>query len=1048
MSFGGGGGGQPTSSTVTQTNIPEYARPYVESMLGATMKELFTTTPKAETVTPAKYDAEGNVVTPESRTPGGLDITGVKPYVPYSEDPTKYFAGFSPLQQQIQSEAAGMQTPGQFGAATGMAGAAGQGALGTTGQAMGFGQAGFGAGQLGQQLGTQGGAYYGGLGAGYGGAAAGMAPEAMGFGRAGMGYGAAGAGMAPAAQMYGRTAADIGQMGLRAEALGRDVGAEARAFGREAAGMGGTYERMATSPAAQQAYMSPYMQNVVDVQKQRAIRDYQEQMPQLQAAATRAGAFGGTRDAVAKAMAQRSLNEQLQNIQATGQQQAFQQAQQAQQFGAGLGLQGLQAAQAGLGTALQGGQLGLGGIGQAIAGQQAGLAGLGQAGQLYGLGMQGAESGLRGLGQAGQLYGLGMQGAGMGLQGVQQQLAGTAQGMQGAGMGLQGVGAAQAGYGLAGQQAANLANIGGQQQAADLARLGFQGQIGGQQQAQQQQIINQAVQNYAMQQEYPRQQLSFMNAMLRGLPMQATTTQSYMAPPSPFSQLAGAGMTAYGLGRMGGFFKEGGKVKEKHYEEGGITSIDQKIINDPTAFSPEIINRGIKSGSISEMAGAIGLSAIKNAQNQAKQQQGLTQGAPEGTILGDLQKQVAGIDTLPSNLPTRYAASGGIIAFAGEDGSLVEDIISRETREIEQGTRTDYSAAAKSAMAQQSAASKQAQANYLQREQQRMLSGNPMMSSYRQPSSAAALATPAAAQAAAYPQEGTRGTASMTRPGGPPGMDLKQVPPAVSAAAVPTASQTSAGPAAPQRLTTDEDGMKQMSVADFKRQQKEFGVSEDPMAEAKAKIASMAGESKLDREFAKNMAFLRAGLGMMGGTSQYALQNIGKGATEGVTQYAQDIKDIKSTERELFKLQTELAKADDARVRGDFKGFQEYNQNARDHMLKLKKLGLDERQVKAYEKATGRPSDEQLRQQMFREDPSAFRRMQEAMRPGFETAQTQRDKAMLEQINNALLTMKKDDPQRKMLEEQRQRIMGRMSGQVETLPPNVQAVIDKYLPKT
>jgi hypothetical protein len=38
MGKGGGGGGQPapapSSQTVTQTAIPEYARPYVERMLG------------------------------------------------------------------------------------------------------------------------------------------------------------------------------------------------------------------------------------------------------------------------------------------------------------------------------------------------------------------------------------------------------------------------------------------------------------------------------------------------------------------------------------------------------------------------------------------------------------------------------------------------------------------------------------------------------------------------------------------------------------------------------------------------------------------------------------------------------------------------------------------------------------------------------------------------------------------------------------------------------------------------------------------------------
>ena len=43
--YGGGGGGggssQPTQSTTYNTNIPEYAKPYVTTMLGATQKQLF-----------------------------------------------------------------------------------------------------------------------------------------------------------------------------------------------------------------------------------------------------------------------------------------------------------------------------------------------------------------------------------------------------------------------------------------------------------------------------------------------------------------------------------------------------------------------------------------------------------------------------------------------------------------------------------------------------------------------------------------------------------------------------------------------------------------------------------------------------------------------------------------------------------------------------------------------------------------------------------------------------------------------------------------------
>jgi hypothetical protein len=46
-------------------------------------------------------------------------------------------------------------------------------------------------------------------------------------------------------------------------------------FGQQAAGMGSMYEQMATNPMAMQAYMSPYMQNVVEIQKQQAIEDAQ-----------------------------------------------------------------------------------------------------------------------------------------------------------------------------------------------------------------------------------------------------------------------------------------------------------------------------------------------------------------------------------------------------------------------------------------------------------------------------------------------------------------------------------------------------------------------------------------------------------------------------------------------------------------------------------------------------------------------------------------------------------------------------------------------------
>lgn len=532
----GQGGGGPQQSTVTQTNIPDWLRPQTETLMGAAMQEFFNV-------------AKPGQINPETGKPfKGGEVLGIKPYTPYSTRPEDYVAGFSPLQQQVFSEAANMQRPAGFEAGTQMAGAAGQGGLESAGISYGYGQAGFGAGQRGEQLGVGRGGMFGELGAGYGAQAAGLSPQAQ-------MYAAQAAGLAPQAQRYGQTAADIGQMGLRAESLGRDVGEEARQFARRAAGMGGRFEGMATDPYAVQAFMSPYQRAVTDVQKQSAMRDYDIQMQNLKSQAARTGAYGGSRQAIQAAEAQRNLNAQLQNIEALGQQSAYDKALQQMQFGTTTGLQGLAGAQTGLGTALQGGQLGLSGIGQAMAGQQAGLSGLGQASQLYG-------QGLAGLGQAGQLYGLGMQGAGVGLQGLQQQLAGTAQGMQGAQVGLQGVSGAQAGYNVANQAAMNLANIARMQQEADIARMGFQSQQGQTQRTREQDITNQAIQNYAMAQQYPAQQLAQYNALLRGYATPTTTVTQYQAPPSALSQIGGLGLTGaamYGMMNK----KAGGKIEDK-----------------------------------------------------------------------------------------------------------------------------------------------------------------------------------------------------------------------------------------------------------------------------------------------------------------------------------------------------------------------------------------------------------------------------------------------------------------------------------------------------
>lgn len=326
--FMGGGGGSPPpqQNTSYNTNVPEYARPYVENMLESTQKQIYT------------YNDQGQQ-------------TGFRPYQPYSRDPNDYLAPFSPIQQQAQAGVANLRTPEQFQTATGLAGASGLGSLGLAQQAMGAGQ------QFAQQ---------------------------------------------------------------------------------------------AQDPRVTQNYMSPYMQNVVDYQKSQALRDYQMAAPMRARQAVGAGAFGGSRQAIMEAEAERSLGSQLQGIAATGSQKAFEDAQRQQQFGANLGLQGIGA-------------------------------------------------GLQGMGQATQAAGA-------------------------------------------------LGQLGGQQLGAQTNILNLQSQVGAQQQAQEQQKINQAIQDYATEQQYPFMQLGLMNAMLRGLPLQNTTTQSYQAQPSTGQQLLG-----YGLGALGAY---------------------------------------------------------------------------------------------------------------------------------------------------------------------------------------------------------------------------------------------------------------------------------------------------------------------------------------------------------------------------------------------------------------------------------------------------------------------------------------------------------------
>jgi hypothetical protein len=420
--------------------------------------------------------------------------------------------------------------------------------------------------------------------------------------------------------------------------MGSGYGQQAADMAQQGYSAGNRFAQQATDPNAVKAYMSPYMQNVVDYQKTQAARDFGIAQTGRQARAVGAGAFGGSRQAIENAEAQRNLMSQLQGIEGTGAQKAFEDAQRQQQFGANLGLQGLQAGYQGTGMGIQGAQTGLQGVGAQQAASQLGLAGTAQ-------GIQGAQAGLSGVGQA----------VGAGNYGLQ-------------------------GMGLANQAAGTLGTLGTQRLAADTSVIGTKAQMGAQQQAQQQQIINQAIQDYATAQQYPFMQLGMMNSMLRGLPMQNMSTQQYQAAPSYLTQGIGALGTAAGaykaFGGAGGGtvdsvkgFKEGGSIKGIAAFSTGdvVNSVRAKLeaIADQPNGAQELakIAQTSSSQEVREMAQAVLMEKQMEdkAAMQVPQVQQMAQAAPQESM---------GIAALPAPAMDQMAG-GGIVAFA--EGDLVDE---------------------------------------------------------------------------------------------------------------------------------------------------------------------------------------------------------------------------------------------------------------------------------------------------------------------------------------------------------------------------------------
>jgi hypothetical protein len=132
------------------------------------------------------------------------------------------------------------------------------------------------------------------------------------------------AGLSPMQQQVGT---QLGAMATPTQ-FASGTGAAQLGVGSTALGLGALGSML--DPTLTKQYMSPYAQNVVDVNKAEAIRDAQKGLLAGNLAAARQGTYGGARQLLSQTEQERNLQTKLGNIQATGLQNAFDAAQKAQ----------------------------------------------------------------------------------------------------------------------------------------------------------------------------------------------------------------------------------------------------------------------------------------------------------------------------------------------------------------------------------------------------------------------------------------------------------------------------------------------------------------------------------------------------------------------------------------------------------------------------------------------------------------------------------------------------------------------------------------------
>mgnify|MGYP003674234286 CR=1 FL=1 len=334
-----------------------------------------------------------------------------------------------------------------------------------------------------------------------------------------------------------------------------------------------------------QRFMSPYQQNVTDIEKREARRQSEISGKGIQDAATMTGGLGGYREAIVQAERERNLGQQLGDIQARGSQAAFESAQQQleRERAGGLGAAqlGLQRFTAGEGARQTQEQLSQAAFQQAEQSRQqkesfaqaaygAGESARQRAAEL-GLNAQQQEEAAKQAQEKFSQSGFQMQQQALqqqGAQGIQAYQAGEAARQQAARLGLtasqQNEAARQAqekfrqsGFDLSSRYnlaaAEGLQGIGTAQQADALSRIQALQGIGSQQRALEQASLDMGYEDFLRQQNYAKQQLSDFGGLLRGVPVTPTAMRStYQQQPGLFQTAVGAGLSGLGLYRGAG----------------------------------------------------------------------------------------------------------------------------------------------------------------------------------------------------------------------------------------------------------------------------------------------------------------------------------------------------------------------------------------------------------------------------------------------------------------------------------------------------------------